>query len=98
MNGRELRGLADLITKVAYEPENGSFVLHDARLLRLDISNVKPKLLDLAKDAANRLASEQVSGIPIYKLRRTDVKQAVARLVLESVTVRDGVLRVDIGL
>lgn len=98
VNDKKLSGSADLVTRIAYDPGNGTFVLHDAQLVQLDVAGVKRELVERVMDVANELAAEKVSGIPIYELRPTEVKAAFARLVLESVTVRDGVLYVEVGL
>lgn len=98
VNGKELKGSADLVTKIAYDASSGTFVLHDARLVALEVVGVGQEVLDRVKGVANQLAAESVSGIPIYKLRPTDVKTTLARLVLKSVSVRDGVLHVEVGL
>ena len=98
VNEKEVSGSADLVTKIAYDSGTGTFVLHDARLVALRAPGVREELVDRVKEVANHLAAERVSGIPIYRLRPTDVKAALARLVLRSVTVKDGVLHVEIGL
>jgi len=98
VKGKELKGSADLVTKIAYDSSRGTFVLHDARLVSLEVAGVSGDVADRVKGVANQLAAERVSGIPIYKLRPADVKTALARLVLKSVSVRNGVLHVEVGL
>jgi hypothetical protein len=95
---KELRGSADLVTRIAYDAGSGTFVLHDARLASFEVPGVSEEVADRVKDVANVLAAEAVSGIPVYKLRPTDVKTTLARLVLKSVVVRDGLLHVEVGL
>jgi hypothetical protein len=96
--GKEIKGSADIVTKIAYDAESATYVLHDARLLKLDIAGLKPELADEVKSLANKLVAERVSGLPIYELQPNDLKTASTRLVLKSVAVRDGVLHVVVGL
>jgi len=98
VDNTQLGGSADVTTKVAYDAETGTFVLHDAHLDKLSINGASERFNKLAKDASNEFADEQVSGIAIYKLRPTDVKHALARLVLKSVSVRSGVLYIEVGV
>ena len=98
VDDKELTGSADLVTKIAYDPDSGTFVLRDARLERLRVAGISEKKMDRVTGIANQLAAERVNGIPIYKLRPTDVKKAFARLVLKSVAVRNGVLHVEVGV
>lgn len=98
VNGRELKGSADLTTRVAYDAPTGAFVLHDAHLERIAIDGVKDEHMRIAKELTNGWAAEKVSGIPVYTLRPTEVKAAIARLVLRSAAVRDDALVVEVGL
>ena len=98
VNKKRLTGSADLLTEVTYDPETGTFTLHKPRLTDLMISDVPQDHLETIKRIANELASEKVSGIPIYELRPKDVKTSIARLVLKSVFVRNGKLHVEIGI
>jgi hypothetical protein len=98
VNGKPLAGSADLVSKIAYDAATGTFVLHDALLTHFTATGLDEANASRVKKAANLLAAEQVSGVSIYRLRPTDVKAALARLVLRSVAVRDGVLHVTIGV
>jgi hypothetical protein len=82
VGGKPVQGSADLVTK----------------LLELRIAGVDAKTTDRVRAAANVLAAEQLSGIPVYRLKWTDAKQAAARFVLQSATVRDGRLVVVLGV
>lgn len=98
VNDIDVGGGADVVTRIAYDSETGSFLLHQPRLLNLDVPGVKPFLLDRARDAANELVAERIEGIPVYKLRPKDVKTSLARLILKEVEVRDGKLYLVLGL
>jgi hypothetical protein len=95
---REFAGSADLVAKLAYDAANATFVLHDARVMKLRIDGLEAGTLERVRTAANALATESVAGIPVYKLRANDVKKTLTRLVLRSVAVRGGVLYIELGL
>lgn len=94
----DVKGGADIRTKLAYDPERSAFVLHDPKVERLELAGLDAKIADRVKDLANVLAVEQLPGIPVYTLKPTDGKRTAARLLLRSVTVRDGVLVLELGL
>jgi hypothetical protein len=94
----DVKGAADLRTKLAYDPERTAFVLHDPKVERVQIDGLDPKVLDRVREIANGLAVEQLPGIPVYTLKPTDYKRTAARLLLRSVTVRDGVLVLELGV
>jgi hypothetical protein len=95
---RELKGSADLLTKIADDADAGALVLREARIVRFAVPGIGDDLAVRVRDIANELAADRISGIPVYTLKTTDVKHAVARLVLRAVVVRDGVLHVTIGV
>lgn len=95
--GQVLKGSADLLTRIAYDAETATFLFHEARLVDLKVEGLGKDVAEQVKKAANLLAGESLSGIPVYTLKATEVKGALARLVLKSVYVRDGVLHVEVG-
>ena len=97
-SSRELKGSADLLTKIGYDPATASFVLRDVRVVELDVPGIDDDIEKRVKGIANDLAADRVTGIPVYELKATDAKRALASLVLRSVAVRDGVLYVTIGV
>jgi len=97
-SSRELTGAADLLTKIAYDADSAALVLRDVRVVRFAVPGIGDDMAARVKDLANQLATDRINGIPVYQLKRTNAKQAVARLVLRSVAVRDGVLHVTIGV
>lgn len=97
-SSRELKGSADLLTKIAYDADSAALVLREVRVIRFAVPGISDDQAARVKDVANQLATDRITGIPVYQLKRTNGKQALARLVLQSVTVRDGVLHVTIGV
>jgi hypothetical protein len=95
---REWKGSADLLTKIAYDADSASLVLRDVRVVQFAVPGIGDDVAARVKDVANQLATDRISGIPVYQLKMTNGKQAVARMVLRSVAVRDGVLHVTIGV
>ena len=73
-------------------------MLRDVRVVQFAVPGIGDDIAARVKDVANQLATDRISGIPVYQLKFTNGKQAVARMVLRSVAVRDGVLHVVIGV
>ncbi len=94
----DVEGAADIRTKLAYDAERTAFVLHDPKLEKLQLAGLDAKVLERVKNVANVLVTEQLPGIPVYTLKPTDYKRTAARMLLKSVTVRDGVLVLELGL
>jgi Protein of unknown function (DUF1439) len=97
-SSRELKGSADLLTKIAYDADSTSFLLREVRIVRFAVPGIGDDMAARVRDIANDLATDRIGGIPVYRLKSTDVKHAMARLVLRSVVVRDAVLHVTIGV
>jgi hypothetical protein len=94
----DVKGGADIRTKLAYDADRTAFVLHEPQLAKLQLDGLDAKVLDRVTGVANVLVTEQLPGIPVYTLKPTDVKRTAARMFLRSATVRDGVLVLELGL
>jgi hypothetical protein len=98
VNEQPFTGSASASGVLAYDPATGEFHLKDARVERLSIGGVPEKYTALVDGIATELLKDRLDRTPVHRLRATDVKQALARLVLKRVVVRDGHLDVTMGL
>lgn len=100
--GREvqapLRGTLTLSGNVRYDENESAFYLDNPRLERVDIAGVPEKWSGKVRDASSRALSEYLNRAPLYRLRPTDVKKAVAKLVLRDVRVSEKRLILTMGV
>ena len=96
--GRKLSGSAQLTGRVNYRPETQEFFLDDPQFERLAIEGIPPEYLEPVNGAASRLAQEYVQRYPIYRIRATDTKLAITKLLLKNVQIRNREVAVTMGL
>lgn len=95
---KQLGGSVDVSGGVKYVPESGEFFLTDPVVERFSVQGVPEKYAPKINDALTKLLGDYYAAHPIYTLKATDVKHAVAKLLLRDVTVRDKTLLVTLGL
>ncbi len=93
-----LRGTGRVNAGLRYEPDDHSFYLIEPLIESLNIQGVPVLFVNKVNGTAAKLLNERIDNHPIYTLRRDDLKQSAARLVLEDVTVEDGRLVITLGL
>ena len=93
-----LRGTGRVNAGLRYEPDDHSFYLIEPLIESLNKKGVPVLFVDKVNGTAAKLLNERIDNHPIYTLRRDDLKQSAARLVLEDVTVEDGRLVITLGL
>lgn len=101
INDVELSGSTDIVTEVGYDSQEGQFYLYDPQMTTLQVSPLSEKFKKYEKkvmDIGNEMVREYFDRVPIYKLRRNDVRTAAARLLLKEVKVEGEVLYVTLGL
>ena len=90
-------GEVDLAGTPRYVPEQGAFFLDDARVTEARFPGLKPQQARTVSDLASGMLAESLRREPIYELDDKDARQALARLVLREVRVRDGKLQLVTG-
>ena len=92
-----LPGQVSVDARVRYAPDRGEFFLDDAVVTDLDV----PRIPDSQRDRAQRLvamvAQAYFATTPVYRLKQGNFKHALAKLIIKSVTVRDGRLLITMG-
>jgi len=99
--GREekaLGGSVDVSGGVKYVPGKGQLFLTDPVIEQFSVQGVPEKLTAKVNDALTKFLGEYYAAHPLYTLRATDTKQALTRLLLREVIVRDKTLVVTLGL
>jgi hypothetical protein len=94
---RLLRGHAIVSGQIRYASPTGDFFLDQAKVVMLTVEG----LPDSARQAVEEVAGKCIEGYlatqPIYRLRQSDFKQSLAKLVLKSVRTRNGRLEIVVG-
>lgn len=81
---------------LSYRPEDGAFYYSQPTIDELSFPQLPPQFEAPVRELTETLLAQYVQAKPIYTLSG-DTKSKAARLVLKSVTVRDGKLLVELG-
>lgn len=95
---RKLSGRAQLTGRVNYRQETQEFFLDDPHFDQLSIEGIPPEYLEPVNGAASRVAQEYVQRFPIYRIRATDTRMAITKLLLKNVQIRNREVAVSMGL
>jgi hypothetical protein len=95
---RTVVGTVSVFGNVSYDAEAGEFFFLNPKIRKFEVDNLPAKREDLIRRAAERLLGKYLSKHSIYKLDDGDLKNRAAKAVLKSINVRDGQLRIKIGI
>jgi hypothetical protein len=98
LNDKQLHGFGDIAGRIRYEQQRGEFYLDAPDILRLTIEGIPEKYAQKVEELAKESVAEYLAVRPLYRLKSTDIKQSIVRLVLRSVRVTNGVLIITVGL
>lgn len=84
--------------ELSYVRDEGAFYLREPRLEYLEVNGVSEEHKKNLRELAALLVSEYLRTNPIYSFRDTLLEPLAPWLELKGVTVRDGVLRIRLGL
>lgn len=87
-----VQGKADISGALRYDNQTGAFYLVDPKLTELQIANMDQKVLPMVQDLAQLVIASVLPQQPVYKLKDDDLKQKLARAMLQSVEVKEGKL------
>ena len=91
----EWQGLVDGV--LDYRRESGTFYFLDLKLQETDSQGVPVKAKPI-QPLVEKVLQRLLTDTPIYQLDDNDVKQAVARLLVKSISVKQDRLVVELGL
>lgn len=98
LNEKSLTGSADISGRLEFDPATGEFRLSGARIERLAIGHIPEEHTRLVHEVGTMLLQDRLDHHPVYRLNPLDVKQAIARLLLKKVVVRDGYVEATLGV
>lgn len=94
----EYDGSAEYSGELMYDAEQIAFFLNDSRLESLQVRGVAEKHKENLDKLASLLVSEYLRANPVYSFKDTAFELIAPWLELKEVMMRDGVLRIRMGL
>ena len=91
-------GTVDASAGIRYMAENGQFFLTNPIIENLEVQGVPEKYTDKINVALTKAIAEYYARHPIYILKTSDTKQALAKMVLQDVIVENNDLVVTLGI
>jgi len=84
--------------ELVYDPDQGAFFFKKPKILSLDTSQILSGNEAQVKSVIEPLASKYLERKPVYLLQDDDLKQQLAKAVLQSVTVEDNKLVLELSM
>lgn len=94
----EYEGAAEYSGGLSYDREKLAFFVDDARLESLEVSGVAEEHKDNVDKLASMLVRDYLRANPVYSLKDTTFELIAPWLELKEVILRDGMLRIRMGL
>jgi hypothetical protein len=95
---KPIGGTVDASAGIRYVAENGQFFLTNPIIENLEVRGVPEKYIDKINFALTKAIAEYYARHPIYTLKTSDTKQALAKMVLQDVIVENNELVVTLGI
>jgi hypothetical protein len=95
---KPLRGAADLSCLIRYDANRGAFFADDPKVERLTVEGHPEGYLERTKGAVTWILAGALEHTPVYTLRAEDARHSVAKLILKDVRVKQGKLRLTLGV
>ena len=90
-------GTTTITGSITYNPTQGSFHLLNPTVVDLHIDGINQQYQPKIKQMAQTAISNAMANLPLYKLKDNDLKQKLAKSVLESVEISNGKLLVNLN-
>ena len=92
-----LRGRAVVAGQLRYAPETSEFFFDKSTVAEVAVDGLPESLRATVQEVIGRCAEGYLAMTPVYRLKQSDFKQSLAKLVLKSVRTRNGQLELVIG-
>jgi len=90
-------GTTTITGSITYNPTQGSFHLLNPIVANLHIDGISEQYQPKIKQMAQTAISNTMANYPLYRLKDNDLKQKLAKSVLESVVISDSKLLVNLN-
>lgn len=87
--GSESRGWIAVDGKLRYQQSDYSFYVDEPRISGLQLDGLAPGLQPQLKAIAQDLLAPALTNQPVYTLRDDDMQEALAKMMLRSITIKD---------
>ena len=93
----EFTGTMTISGKVAYRAEEAAFYFLEPSIDEVAIEQLPPAMDQPVRKAASKVLTKYLTENPVYTLSDEDSKIKAAKMLLKSVAVEDGKLKVELG-
>ncbi len=90
-------GTIEVAGKPRYQPSSGAFFVDEPSVLRADFPGVPKSAVEQAALLSHDFLADYLKRTPVWVLDESDGQQAMAKLLLREVSVKDGRLLLVIG-
>jgi len=94
---RLLRGYAIVSGQIRYAQPTGEFFLDQAKVVMIAVEGLPDSARPMVEEVAGKCIEGYLATQPIYRLKQSDFKQSLAKLVLKSVRTYSGRLEIVVG-
>lgn len=93
-----LSGRTEADGEISYNAETGELFLNNPKVTKLHVDGLPREYEGIARSLVGSVLEGYLAKMPIYKLDRSDTRQALAKIIVKSVKVEDGELVIEFGL
>ena len=90
-------GRARITGSLSYQPETSQFFFKNPRIVSLEVDGIPEDYLPQVKNIAQLVASNMLASYPVYTLEKDNVRHSFARAVLQSVSVKNEMLLIELN-
>jgi len=91
-------GRAKITGALSYNSDSNEFFFKNSKIQQLEIDRVSQKDIHQIKGLVQKVVSKILAKRPVYRLKDDDLKHKLARSVLQSVTVKDKKLLLELSV
>ncbi len=95
---KPIGGTIDASGSFSYKSEKGEFYLSNPNIEKFNIQGLPPELTNKGNTIIAKAIGEFYSDKPIYRMKTDDLKQATAKAIVKSITVKNKVVYVTLGI
>ncbi len=96
--GLSASGMLKVQGTLKYNAKEGAFYLNNPKIIELNINEIPPQFHEQVKKLAQAALAKSLTRHPVYKLKDNNMKQQLAKTMLQSMEVKDQTLVVTLGL